>query len=434
MEAVVERVCGLDVHQATVVACLLVGDPGKKPQRTVRTFSTVTRELQEMCLWLQEQGCTHIAMESTGVYWKPVYAVLERAQAFTLVVGNAQHIKNVPGRKTDVKDSEWIATLVRHGLITASFVPPKILRRLRDLLRYRRKLVEARTAERNRVLKVLESANIKLASVASDVFGVSGRAMLDAILANELTPREMAKLARGRLKAKLLHLELALEGSVDDHHRLLLRLQLKRVDGINADVEHVDDVILEHLAPFQPQLELLQEIPGVDWVTAATIIAEIGVDMSVFASKKALAAWAGVAPGNNESAGKHKRARSRRGNVHLRTALIQAAICASRTKGTYLKDKFHRLKARRGAMRAAVAVAHKILDAAYHILSTGEHYEDLGERYLDALDKHRTARHLIQRLAALGFTVKLEEPADVQAAMAVLDGPDSETPEPPMQT
>lgn len=418
MEAVVERVCGLDVHQATVVACLLVGDAGKKPRKEVRTFSTVTRELIEMAQWLQEEGCTHIAMESTGVFWKPVYAVLERAGGFTVIVANAHHIKNVPGRKTDVKDSEWIATLVRHGLVRASFVPPKDLRKLRDFLRYRRKLVEARTSERNRVLKVLESANIKLSSVASDVFGVSGRAMLEALLEGKLTPREMAKLARGRLKQKLLDLELALEGSVEEHHRFLLRLQLARVDRLDQDIQKVDEAVHELLAPYQRQLALLCEIPGVDWVTAATIIAEIGVDMRVFANERALSAWAGMAPGNHESAGKQKHGRSRRGNVHLRTALIQAAICASRTKGTYLKDKFHRLKARRGAMRAAVAVGHKILIAAYHMLSTGQPYAELGEGYLDALDKHRTAHHLMQRLAALGYRVTVDEPPDVASALA----------------
>jgi len=409
MEAVVERACGLDVHQATVVACLLVGEAGKKPRREVRTYRTLTRELMEMCRWLEEQQCTHIAMESTGVFWKPVYAVLERAPTpFELIVGNAHHIKNVPGRKTDVKDSEWIATLVRHGLIRPSFVPPKDLRRLRDLMRYRRKLVEGRTAERNRVLKLLESANIKLASVASDVFGTSGRAMLDAILANSKTPREMAELARGRLRSKLLDLELALEGSVDEHHRLLLRLQLERVDELDVDVDRLDAVIRKHLAPYKQQITLLQGIPGVDWVTSATLIAEIGADMNVFANDRALAAWAGLAPGNYESAGKQTKGRTRRGNVHLRTALIQAAICAARTKGTYLKDKFHRLKARRGSMRAAVAIGHKILLAAYHILSTGDSYKDLGEGYLDALDKHRTARHLVHRLHALGFDVTVQ--------------------------
>ena len=421
MEAVIDRVCGLDVHQATVVACLLVGEPGKKPRKTVRTFRTVTRELVEMCLWLQEERCTHIAMESTGVYWKPVYAVLERPQAFALIVGNAHHIKNVPGRKTDVKDSEWIATLVRYGLIQASFVPAKDLRRLRDLLRYRRKLVEGRTTERNRVHKVLESANIKLSSVASDVFGVSGRAMLAAIVEGKLSPRKMADLARGQLRKKLLDLELALEGSVDEHHRMLLRLQLGRVDRITDDVETLERRIREELQPYELALELLQTIPGVDWVTAATIVAEIGTDMTVFANERCLSAWAGVACGNNESAGKQMGGRTRRGNVHLRTALIQAAIAASRTKGTYLKDKFHRLKARRGPMRAAVAVAHKILISVYHILSKGQPYEELGDTYLDSIDKHRTARHLVQRLKALGYAVKLEEPPDVTTALTEPD-------------
>jgi transposase len=377
----------------------------------------VTRALEELSEWLIEERCTHVAMESTGIFWKPVYAVLERANFFRLIVGNAQHMKNVPGRKTDVKDSEWIATLVRTGLVQPSFVPTPPLRELRDVLRYRRKLVEGRTAERNRALKVLESANIKLSSVASDVFGVSGRAMLSALLEGKLSPRQMAELARGKLRWKLLDLELALEGSFTDHHRLLLRMQLARVDRIDADIEAIDAVIRSKLVPFDSEVALLQGIPGVDWVTAATIVAEIGVDMHVFANERALAAWAGVAPGNHESAGRQKHGRTRRGNVHLRTALIQAAIAASRAKGTYLKDKFHRLKARRGTMRAAVAIAHKILTSAFHMLSTKQEYREVGEAYLDGIDKHRTAQHLIKRLIALGYTVEVSEPRDVAVAI-----------------
>jgi transposase len=277
--------------------------------------------------------------------------------------------------------------------------------------------VEGRTAERNRALKVLESANIKLSSVASDVFGVSGRAMLSALLEGKLSPRQMAELARGKLRWKLLDLELALEGSFTDHHRLLLRMQLARVDRIDADIEAIDAVIRSKLVPFDSEVALLQGIPGVDWVTAATIVAEIGVDMHVFANERALAAWAGVAPGNHESAGRQKHGRTRRGNVHLRTALIQAAIAASRAKGTYLKDKFHRLKARRGTMRAAVAIAHKILTSAFHMLSTKQEYREVGEAYLDGIDKHRTAQHLIKRLIALGYTVEVSEPRDVAVAI-----------------
>jgi transposase len=408
MEAIIERCCGLDVHQATVVACLLVGRANQKPRKEVRTFTTLTEDLLSLRHWLQSQGCTHVAMENTGVYWKPVYALLEGA--FELVVGNAQHIKNVPGRKTDVKDSEWVADLLRHGLIAKSFVPPKPIRELRDLTRYRRKLVDSRSAERNRLLKLLETANIKLASVASDVFGVSGRLMLQALLDGTSSPEQMAQLAKGRLRHKIAQLQRALDGRVDQHHRFLLRLQLDRLDQLDADVAHVDARIQEKLQPYAAQHTLLRQIPGVDWVIAAVIIAEIGVDMSVFHSVAHLCSWAGVCPGNHESAGKRQSGRLRKANVHLRTALVEAANAAARQKGSYLKDKFYRLKARRGHKRAAMAIAHKILIAAYHLLSTGAPYQDLGPAYLDRRAPQRVAATLVGRLRRLGYTVNIERP------------------------
>lgn len=414
MEAIIERCCGLDVHQATVVACLVTGKPSQRPKKEVRTFRTVTRELQAMSEWLRAEGCTHVAMESTGVYWKPVYAVLEGG--FELVVGNAHHIKNVPGRKTDVKDSEWLAELMRHGLIRKSFVPPKPLRELRDLLRYRRKLVESGASERNRLLAVLETANIKLASVASDVFGVSGRLMLDALIAGQSTPAAMAKLAKGRLRDKLVELQLALEGSVGDHHRFLLAMQLRRLKNVEDELEVLDKRIEEKLEPYRAQHTLLVTIPGVNWYIAAVLIAEIGVDMTVFLSAYHLAAWAGVCPGNNESGGKHRAGKARRGNVHLKTALVGAATSAARTKGTYLKDKYHRLRARRGNLRAAVAIGHKILVAAYHMLTRQVPYQDLGGTYLDKLDEARTAGNLVRRLERLGYTVELKAAKPLQTA------------------
>jgi transposase len=414
MEAIIEKCCGLDVHQATVVACLLTGNPNQRPKKEVRTFRTVTRELQAMSDWLRAEGCTHVAMESTGVYWKPVYAVLEGG--FELVVGNAHHIKNVPGRKTDVKDSEWLAELMRHGLIRKSFVPPKPLRELRDLLRYRRKLVESGTSERNRLLAVLETANIKLASVASDVFGVSGRLMLDALIAGTATPAEMAKLAKGKLRDKLVELQLALEGSVGEHHRFLLAMQLRRLKNVEDELEVLDKRIEEKLEPYRTQHALLVTIPGVNWYIAAVLIAEIGVDMTVFLSAYHLAAWAGVCPGNNESAGKHRAGKARRGNVHLKTALVGAATSAARTKGTYLKDKYHRLRARRGNLRAAVAIAHKILVAAYHMLARQLPYQDLGGSYLDKLDETRTTNNLVRRLERLGYAVELKAAKSLQSA------------------
>jgi len=406
MEAIVRACCGLDVHQATVVACLLVGDPDKKPRREVRTFGTMTCDLIQMREWLTAEGCTHVGMESTGVYWMPVYAMLEGH--FELVVGNATHIKNVPGRKTDVKDSEWIADLLRHGLIRRSFVPPKPLRELRDLLRYRRKLVEAQTAERNRLLKLLETANIKLASVASDVFGVSGRAMLRALLGGTATPDEMAQLARGSLRKKIASLSAALDGRVEEHHRFLLGVQLDRMEQVEASITKVDARIDEKLLPYATQHQRLTEIPGVDRIGAAVIIAELGVDMSVFPTPQHAAAWAGVCPGNNESAGKRKGQPGRKGNVHLTTALVQAAMGAGRKSGSYLKEKFWRLKARRGPKRAALAIAHKILIAAYHMLLNDCPYKDLGLAYLDTFSVTVVKATLVKRLERLGYRVSLE--------------------------
>src|SRR5437016_92917 len=381
MQTLVERGCGLDVHQATVVACLLIVLQNGKVQKQIRTFGTTTRELQSLREWLLSEGCTHIAMESTGVYWKPVYAILEGA--LEIVVANAQHVKKVPGRKTDVKDAEWIADLLCHGLLRSSFVPPKPIRELRDLTRYRRKLVESQTAERNRLLKLLETANIKLASVATDVFGVSGRLMLEALV----------------------------EGKLEEHHRFLLRLQLDRLEAAEKDLAVLEQRLQEKLKPYAEQLTLLDEIPGVDWTLAAVIIAELGVDMSVFGSVSQLASWAGVCPGNNESAGKRKSSRIPKGNVYLKTALVEAANSAAKAKGTYLRDKFYRLKARRGYKRAAVAVAHKILVAIYHMFSDRVCYNELGDVYLDKLNKHHLTRNLVHRLERLGYTVTLEQKA-----------------------
>jgi len=396
-----------------VVACVLIGKPGWRPTKEVRTFRTMTRELEGLRDWLLSLGVTHVGMESTGVYWKPVYSVLEGS--FELIVGNARHIRNVPGRKTDVKDAEWIADLVRHGLIAKSFVPPPPLRELRELLRYRRKLVESQAAERNRLLKLLETANIKLASVATDVFGVSGRAMLKALIEGTASAETMADLAKGQLRRKRVDLVLALEGRVEDHHRFLLAIQLRRLEAAEADIAGLDQRIDEKLEPYRVAHALLMQIPGVDWVVAAVLIAEIGIDMSVFLSVYHLASWAGVCPGNHQSAGRQKSGRARKGNVHLRTMLVGAAISASRTKGSYLKDKFYRLKARRGGLRAALAIAHKILVAAYHMLATGADYKDLGEAYLDQLGRTHTVSNLKRRLERLGYRVTLEQKAQPAA-------------------
>ena len=335
--------------------------------------------------------------------------------SFELIVGNARHIRNVPGRKTDVTDAEWIADLVRHGLIAKSFVPPPPLRELRDLLRSRRKLVESQAAERNRLLKLLETATIKLASVLSDVFGVSGRAMLKALIEGTASAQAMADLAKGQRRRKRADLVLALEGRVEEHHRFLLGLPLRRLEAADEEIAALDARIDEKLEPYRAPHTLLMQIPGVDRLVAAVLIAEIGIDMSVFLSVYHLASWAGVCPGNHESAGNQKSGRARNGNVPLRTMLVGAAISASRAKGSSLKDKFYRLKARRGSMRAALAIAHKILVAAYHMLAKGVGYREIGEAYLDQISQTRTVANLKRRLERLGFHVTLQSKAQPAA-------------------
>lgn len=407
METQVEIGCGLDVHQATVVGCLLrVGAQGKA-KKEIRTFDTTTRELLALRDWLASKGCTHVAMESTGVYWKPVYAILEGH--FEIIVANAQHIKRVPGRKTDVKDAEWIADLLRHGLLKASFVPPQPIRELRDVMRTRRQWVQSRSTERNRVLKLLEAANIKISSVVTDSFGASGQAMLEALAEGETTPADMAEQARGRLRSKIPQLELALEGRLGEHHRVLLRLHLRRLRELDRDLAELELYLEKKLKPYAAQHALLMEIPGVDRILAAVLIAELGINMEVFGSATRAALWAGMCPGNNESAGKRKSTRIPKGNVYLKTALVEAANAASRAKGTYLREKFHRLKARRGHKRAAVAVGHKILVATYHMLSQNVSYNDLGDLYLDKLNRHRLTRNLVRRLERIGYRVTLAE-------------------------
>lgn len=409
MEAIVERCCGLDVGEATVTACLLVGRSEEKPRKTLRTLGTVTRELIALRDWLIADRCTHVAMEATGVYWIPIFAVLEGH--FDITIANAQHIKAVPGRKTDVKDAEWIADLLRHGLLKKSFVPPEEIRELRDLVRYRRKLIEGRTAERNRLLKFLEGANVKLASVVSDVFGASGMLMLRALITGEATPEEMAQMAKGRMRRKLRELELALEGRVQEHHRFLLGLQIRRLEQMEADIALVEARVREKLDPFREQVELLTTIPGVSELVAAAIIAEIGVDMSVFCTAARLAAWAGVCPANHESAGKRKKAGIRRGNKYLKTILVEAANAAGHTNGTYFKDKLIRLQARRGRNRALMALAHKLLVAVFHVLANKVPYKELGAGYLDTIKPIRTAQTLVRRLQRLGYKVQLERAA-----------------------
>jgi transposase len=401
------RCCaGLDVHKDTVVACVRCLDEQGRPHEEVCTFGTMTESLLSLADWLADEGVTHAAMESTGVYWKPVYHLLEGQ--FELLLVNAQHIKQVPGRKTDVKDCAWIAQLLQHGLLKGSLVPPPFQRELRDLTRQRSQLIAESARVTQRIQKVLEDANIKLASVATDVMGMSGRDMLRALIAGETNAKKLAELARGRLKSKIPALQKALVGRVTDHHRFMLRMHLDHYEQLEALVAEFGKRIMEKLAPFAQEVELLKTIPGIHERTAQVLLAEIGPDLAPFPTAAHLASWAGVCPGNNESAGKRRSGRTRKGNQWLRSALIQMAWGASRTKNTYLSAHFQRLSVRRGAKRAAVAVSHSLLVIVYHVLTRRTPYQDLGADYLDRRNEERLTRRLIARLERLGHKVTIE--------------------------
>lgn len=403
MKAVHERCAGLDVHKKTVVACALT------PQgRELRTFSTMTEDLFALTEWLESQGCRVVAMESTGVYWKPLYNLLELMELQPMVV-NAQHIKAVPGRKTDVRDAEWIAELLRHGLLRPSLIPERPQRELRELVRYRRSLVQERTRESCRLQKVLEGANIKLAAVASDVLGRSGRAMLAALAEGREDPVELAGMARGRLREKTPQLQQALRGLMGPHQRFLLREQLAHIEELETRIERLNEEIARRLDPFGPQLELLRTIPGVGRRLSEDLLAEIGPDMGPFPSHRHLASWAKVCPGNRRSAGKAKPEHVGRGNPWLRSLLVEAAWAAARSKDTFLSAQYHRLARRIGGKRAAMAVAHSILVIAYHVLRDGVPYRELGPTFHDQRSKQAVIRRLRQRLEGLGFEVSLQE-------------------------
>ena len=375
MEVVAARCAGLDVHKATIVACALIAQEGRaRPRKEYATFPTTAAGLASLAAWLKGLGVEQVGMEATGVYWRPVYAVLD---GFELIVANAQHIKTVPGRKTDIKDAEWLAMLVRHGLMRKSFIPDQPFRDLRDLTRYRRALVETQASERHRLIQVLESADIKLSGLVSDVFGLSGRLMLRALIAGEQDPAVLADLARGQLRKKRDALREALAARLGEHQRRMLAIQLSRVEAAEAYAEEI------------------------------AVVAELGTDLSSFPSAEHLAAWSGTCPGNRESAGKAKPARARKGNPHLKTALCNAAIAATRKKGSYLRAKYYKLKARIGGGKAALAIAHKLVVVIYHVLSKRVAYRDLGEDYLDQINAKRTAQRYVQKLNALGYGVSL---------------------------
>jgi transposase len=406
MDVVYERCCGLDIHKKTVVACLVLPGPAGAPAKEVRTFGTMTADLLALADWLAGAGCTHVAMESTGVFWKPIYNLLEGG--FELLLVNARHVKAVPGRKTDVRDCEWIADLLRHGLLRGSFVPDRPARELRELTRYRTSLVRERAAEVNRLQKTLEGANIKLAAVATDLRGRSAREMLAGLVAGSVDAAAIAQLARGRMREKIPVLERALTGRLGEHQRFLLARQLAHIDFLDEAIEQVSAEVAERVRPFQDALERLDTIPGIGRWTAEVILAEIGADMARFPTAGHLASWAGMCPGNNESAGKRKSGRTRKGSPWLRSALTEAAQAASRKRDGYLAAQYHRLATRRGKKRAVVAVGHTILEIVHHLLAGGTTYRDLGGHYFDERDRQAVERRLVGRLEGLGYKVTLE--------------------------
>ena len=409
MEVIVERPGALDVHNASVVACVrLPGEQGRREERLAE-FATTTRGLLALHDWLVAHRATQVAMEATGTYWKPVWAVLE--DDFECVLVNARHVKQVPGRKTDLKDAQWLCQLLEAGLLKASLVPPKPMRTLRNLTRYRKSQIRDRQREANRLHKVMQETGIKLDCVASDLLGKSGRAMLDALVSGTTDPEVLADLARGQLRKKLPALREALAGRFSAEHSLVVGRILAHIDFLDESIEQLSEAIEEQIAPFVPAVELLCTIPGVGRRAAEVIIAETGGDISVFPTAKHLTSWAGVCPGNDQSAGRRRSGRTTKGSKWLRGTLIEAAKAATRSKDTYLQAQYARLRVRRGSSRASVAVAHSILTACWHMLQTGELYNDLGGDYFARRDPERTTKRLVAQLEHLGHIVTLEQAA-----------------------
>lgn len=401
MEICHPRCCGIDVHKDSLMVCLLIEDQSP----LVAEFGTTTRELLRLGDWLAAQSVPIVAMESTGVYWKPIWNLLE--DRFDLMLVNAQHIKQVPGRKTDVKDCQWIAQLLRHGLLKRSFVPDRAQRELRDLTRMRTALVAERARVANRIQKLLEDANIKLGSVVADILGTSSRQMLWALIEGRQTPQQMAELARGAMRPKIPQLALALEGKLHEHHRFMLTRLLHQAEHDEGEIEAFDRRIEEQMRPFDDALRRLDAIPGINARAAQCMIAEIGADMSRFATASHLASWAGLCPGNNESAGKRRSGKTNFGNRNLKSMLVQVAWAAARTKRSYFHAQYHRIKSRRGHKKAVIAVAHAMLITAWHLLGRNSEYVDLTPAHFDNLQHDRLTRHLVSRLQHLGYQVAL---------------------------
>jgi transposase len=410
MEVLYERCAGLDVGKDEVVACVRTPGAGRARRTEVRTFGTFTGRLEELADWLAGEGVTHVVMEATGQYWKPIWYVLED-RAFELLLVNARHVRILPGRKTDVGDAEWLAELLEHGLLRGSFVPPAAIRELRDLTRYRKRLIQARSGEGQRIAKTLEDAGIRLGSVASDVLGASGRAMLRALIAGERDPEVLASLARGTLRAKTPRLREALRGRFGEHHALIVRLALEHVTELDRSIAMLDEAVERAMAPFVRARDHLDTIPGVGRRAAESMIAEIGIDMSVFPSAAHLASWAGRCPGNNVTGGRRRSGRTRKGDVWLGDVLTECAWAAAHSRGTYLGAQFWRLARRIGKKKAAIAVGHSILVIAWHLLSEDRDYEDLGADFFARRDLSRARSRAIGQLEAMGYRVILEPAA-----------------------
>jgi len=405
MNVVYERCCGLDVHKKMLVACLIVPGADGQRQKQVRSYSTMLADLLALRDWLTAAGCTHVAMESTGVYWKPIYNVLDGS--VEVLVVNAQHLKAVPGRKTDVHDAEWIADLLQHGLLRASYSPSRAQRELRELTRTRTRLIQQRSQTINRLQKVLEDSNIKLGSVVSNIMGMSAQAMLKALLEGQTDPHLLAELAQGRLRAKREQLEQALVGSFQPHHRFLIQEHLTHIDYLDEAIARLSQEIAAQLRPFESLLGLLDTIVGINRRLAEVLLAEIGTDVKRFPTAKHLASWAGMCPGNDQSAGKRLSGRTRKGNRWLRTALMEAAHAAAHSKNTYLSAQYHRLASRRGKQKAVLALAHSILVIVYMVMSRQEAFKELGGNYFDERDRQAVEQRLVRRLEQLGYQVSL---------------------------
>lgn len=409
MEVLHAHCAGLDIHKETVVACVRHMSGGKV-KTEVRTFATMTGTLLDLSAWLATEQITHIAMEATGVYWKPVWHILSDGE-FELILANAAHVKNVPGRKTDVKDAEWLADLMAHGLIRASFVPDEPTQQMRDLLRTRKQLVRERSSHTQRIQKTLEDANIKLDCVVTDILGLSGRRILQALVKGETVPQALATLAHRRIHASTEELEAALRGRVTTHHRFLVKLHLDQIDAIDAAIQSIDKEVDGNIEPFRAAAELLTEIPGISQLAARVVLSEIGLDMSRFETSGHLVSWAGLCPRSDESAGKRRSTRMKKGAPWLKTILVQCAWAAARTKGSYFQAQYHRLRSRRGSKKAIGAVAASLLTTVYHMLKNGTCYQDLGASHFDQQDKDRHIKHLVSRLENIGVEVKIIQKA-----------------------